>query len=100
MWSVREYAYERAGLSRSFGGERRELGPRGDTEFGEDVAQVRRDGSRRDEQLVGDLLVGQSLGHELDDLALGRSETVPTRRRPLTGTASAQRVVDGLLDRQ
>jgi hypothetical protein len=52
----------------------RELGAGCDIEFGEDVAQVVFDGAGADEQLCGDLRVGQSRAGELSDLGLLRGE--------------------------
>jgi hypothetical protein len=48
----------------------RELDARGDPERDEDVAQLRVDRARREEQPRGDLAIGESLGDEASDLQL------------------------------
>lgn len=54
------------------------LGAPPDVEFGEEVGAVGFDGIYGDEQPVGDLLVGEALGHEFEDfvLAFADSESV------------------------
>jgi hypothetical protein len=51
----------------------RQLDARADVEFAEDLSQVERNGVRADEQLIGDLLVGEPLGDETQNFALPRS---------------------------
>ena len=61
---------------------------RGDVELAEHLAQVERDGVRADEQLVGDLLVGQALGHQA---GRGCSMSRPASTSGLTGPARPRR---------
>src|SRR5262245_49360497 len=51
-----------------------ELGPAGDVQLAEDLAQVILDGAGADEQPGGDLPVGQVLGDQPGDLRLLRGE--------------------------
>ena len=50
------------------------LGPRGGVQLVEDVLDVEPRGSRRDEELAGDLAVGLPEGEVLEDLELARGE--------------------------
>src|SRR4029450_11880752 len=43
----------------------------------------------RDVEPVADLRIGQSLGDQLGDTALGRGEAVPARPRPAAGSPAA-----------
>src|SRR5262249_16643337 len=56
------------------GGDARELDPRADVELAVDVAQVRLDGARAEDELVGDLAVRSPGGDERGDLALAGGE--------------------------
>src|SRR6266481_1386371 len=68
-----------------------ELYPAGDAELAEDLVQVVLDGSGADEQLAGDLPVGQPLGGQPGDLRLLRREHLRSpeaaRAGPLAGSA-------------
>lgn len=56
-------------------GASRQLGPGGDAELHEDVAQVELDGLRAEEQLARDLPVAESLPHQATDRDLLRRES-------------------------
>ena len=68
-----------------------ELDPAGDVELAEDLVQVVLDGAGADEQLAGDLPVGQALGGQPGDLRLLRREHLlgpeAARAGPLAGSA-------------
>src|SRR5215475_7820543 len=68
-----------------------ELCPAGDAELVEDLVQVVLDGAGADEQLAGDLPVGQALGGQPGDLRLLRREHLrgpeAARAGPLAGGA-------------
>src|SRR5262245_33520133 len=68
-----------------------ELGPAGDVQLAEDLAQVVLDGAGADEQPGGDLPVGQVLGDQPGDLLLLRGEhrrgLGAARAGPLAGGA-------------
>lgn len=46
----------------------RQLDPRGEPEFVVDMGQVGLNGTRRDEQARGDVLVAEALAHQLDNV--------------------------------
>src|SRR5258707_7744929 len=54
-----------------------------DVQLAEDLAEVERDGVRAQEHLGGDLLVGQALGDQVRNGALGVGEARPARFRAL-----------------
>src|SRR5215469_1486796 len=56
--------------------------PRVDAELPQDVGDMGRDGSPGQQQLGGDLRVGQTLSYERGDLGLGRREAVPAAPGP------------------
>src|SRR5690349_20001299 len=68
-----------------------ELSPAGDVELAEDLVQVVLDGADADEQLAGDVPVGQALGGQPGDLRLLRREHLlgpeAARAGPLAGSA-------------
>src|SRR5258705_11477877 len=59
----------------------RQLRSRTNAELGVDPRQVGFDGTYADHERTGDLLVGEPLGDELRDLALGRCQ-LPALARP------------------
>lgn len=58
----------------SLGGDRNSGRPRIRAKLGEDVDQVGLDGGLRDEELLGDLLVGQTFGDECQHFGLPGAE--------------------------
>src|SRR5215467_5961543 len=56
--------------------------PRVDPELPQDVGDMGRDGSPGQQQLGGDLRVGQTLSYERGDLGLGRRQAVPATPGP------------------
>src|SRR5258708_21432620 len=50
-----------------------------DVQLAEDLTEMERDGVRAQEHLAGDLLVGQALGDEVRDGALGVGQARPPR---------------------
>ena len=66
------------------------LGRRGEVELEEDARDVLLGGAWRDEEPVGDRLVRATLGHELEHLALTRSQ----ERERIVPTASAEELGD------
>jgi len=55
---------------------RRDLGARGEAEFGQDVVHVALDGPRGDDQCLGDAAVRQALRDEFGDLLLAVAQDV------------------------
>ena len=67
----------RVGRSRHVRDPRRDLGPAGHAELGQDVLDVRAGGLRRDLQLTGDLGVGHALGDQPGDFELAGGQRPP-----------------------
>jgi hypothetical protein len=61
--------------------ERAGLAPVAHAELGEDVADVELDGAGADEELVGDLLVGEALAEQRQNFALARGQLAKSRDR-------------------
>jgi hypothetical protein len=76
-----------------------QLDARGQAELVVDVAQMRLDRSRGDEESCGNVFVGQAFSDEADDIKLGGGERSPTAGRPLAFTPAAQRVGDRFVSR-
>src|SRR6202023_104542 len=78
----------------------RQLGPGVHAELGEGVREVGLDRAPADEQPPADLWIGESLGDELDDRALGWREALPTRRRTLAFASGTGGISEGVVERQ
>jgi len=65
-----------------------------DVELGQDPLDVRRDGLRRDEERLGDLLLTEAIGEQVQDLELARRQVGPGEhmrgRRPVDHSAHAR----------
>ena len=79
--------------SRASATPRADLAARGEPQLGEDVLDVVLGGALGDEQPLGDLPVGEALGHQCGDLRLARAQRVvsavvePPRAGRGTGSA-------------
>lgn len=65
-----------------------------DAELGEHVREVRLHGVARDEELLGDLTVGEAAFDLFDDEPLGGGEALPPERRALAFTPDPLGVLD------
>ena len=74
-----------------------ELGAVRHADLGEDMGEVGLDGGRTHEELIGDLVVGMSLGDKFGDTVLGRREAGPAVVGTSSLSASAAGVVDGVV---
>ena len=95
-----EHSGQGTGIGCSFGGECSELAPVGEAELGEHVREMSLHGLDAHQQLSGNFAIGVTGSDELDHLPLRRGEAVPAGRRPSALAAGAQRVCDGLVQRQ
>jgi hypothetical protein len=68
-----------------------QVGAGGDAKLAERVPQVRLDGGLGDEQVLGDLPVGQPVGGEAGDLPLGAGERVRAGDGTAAGPTSGYR---------